>query len=51
MSRDKRIRRVLKALNNFLIFFLLVGFIVSCCTMLFVEVMSRTMGLELRAKI
>ena len=30
MSRDKKIRRVLKAINNFLIFFILVGFIVSC---------------------
>jgi signal transduction histidine kinase len=50
MSRDKRIRRILKEVNNFLIFFLLVGFIVSCCTMLFVEVMSKTMGLELTSE-
>ena len=50
MNRDKKIRRVLKAINNFLIFFVLVGFIVSCCTMLFVEVMSRTMGLELTSE-
>ena len=50
MNRDKKIRRVLKEINNFLIFFVLVGFIVSCCTMLFVEVMSRTMGLELTSE-
>ena len=50
MSRDKRIRRILKAVNNFIVFFLLVGFIVSCCTMLFVQVMSRTMGLELTSE-
>ena len=47
MSRDKRIIRILKAVNHFLIFFLLVGFIVSCCTMLFVEVLSSTVGIEL----
>ena len=38
---------MLKAINNFVVFFLVVGFVVSCCTMLFVNTMADTMGLAL----
>ena len=38
-------RRVLREFSSFLLFFLSVGFVVSCCMMLFLRVFSREMGL------
>ena len=38
-------RRVLQGFSSFLVFFLSVGFVVSCCMMLFLRVLSREMGL------
>ena len=37
---------VLRAFSSFLLFFLTVGFVVSCCMMLFLNVLADTMGLE-----
>lgn len=42
--------KLLRAVNNFVIFFLTVSFVVSCCTMLFVTVMEREMGLALTSE-
>ena len=42
-------RQVLKAVNNYIVFFLTVGFAVSCCMMLFVRVLADSMGLVLDA--
>ena len=36
---------VLKELSSFILFFLSVGFVVSCCMLLFLSVLSREMGL------
>ena len=38
-------KQVLRAINNYLVFFLIVAFVVSCCMMLFVTVLADTMGL------
>ena len=38
-------KQVLRAINNYLVFFLIVAFVVSCCMMLFVSVLADTMGL------
>ncbi len=38
-------RQVLKAVNSYVIFFLTVGFAVSCCMMLFLRVLAGSMGL------
>ena len=38
-------RAVLQEFSGFLLFFLMVGFVVSCCMMLFLNVLSREMGL------
>ena len=38
-------KQVLRAVNNYLVFFLIVAFVVSCCMMLFVSVLADTMGL------
>lgn len=42
-------RGVLKTVNNYLVFFLTVGFAVSCCMMLFLNTISETMGIEFTA--
>ncbi len=41
---------LLRAIRNYVMFFLVVAFIVSCCTMLFVTTMSRSMGLVLTSE-
>ena len=38
-------RQVLKAVNSYVVFFLTVGFAVSCCMMLFLNVLADSMGL------
>lgn len=45
MSRKNPVQKVLRAVYHFMVFFQLVGFIVSCCTMLFVSTMQDSMGL------
>ena len=42
-------RQVLKAVNSYIVFFLTVGFAVSCCMMLFLNVLAGSMGLVLNA--
>ena len=39
------VRRVLKTINNYVVFFLVVAFAVTCCMMLFVQTLADTMGL------
>lgn len=39
------IRTVLGSISSFLLFFLTVGFIVSCCMLLFLNILADTMGL------
>ena len=40
-----RFRSVVRAVNNYVVFFLTVAFAVSCCMMLFVTTLANTMGL------
>ena len=47
MKPDKRTPAVLKWLNNYLSFFLLVAFVITCCMMLFVSTLSHTLGIQL----
>ncbi len=47
MKRDFKYRKVLRAINHYLLFFLFVAFIISCCMMLFVTVLSRTLDITL----
>ena len=39
-------KHLLKAFNNYAVFFLTVGFAVSCCMMLFLSTLSKTIGIE-----
>ena len=43
--KKTKYKQVLRAVNNYLVFFLIVAFVVSCCMMLFVTVLADTMGL------
>ena len=38
-------KRFFKVVNNYVVFFLVVGFAVTCCLMLFVNTLANTMGL------
>lgn len=42
-------RQVLRTANNYIVFFLTVGFAVSCCMMLFLNVLADSMGLTFDA--
>lgn len=43
--KKPQFKQVMRALNNYIVFFLIVAFIVSCCMMLFVTTLADTMGL------
>ena len=43
--RKTKFKQTIRAINNYVVFFLLVSFMVSCCMMLFVTVLADTMGL------
>ena len=43
--KKPKFRQVMRAINNYVVFFLIVAFVVSCCMMLFVRVLANTMGL------
>ena len=43
--RKPTYKQVMRALNNYLVFFLVVAFVVTCCMSLFVTVLADTMGL------
>ena len=43
--KKHRFRSMLKAINNYMVFFLTVAFAVSCCMMLFVRTLADSMGL------
>ena len=43
--KKPKFKQVMRAINNYVVFFLIVAFVVSCCMMLFVNVLADTMGL------
>ena len=45
--RKPTLRNILGMISSFLLFFLVVGFIVTCCMMLFMRILSDTMDLTL----
>ena len=48
--KEQKWQRVLRAINSYIVFFLLVAFAVTCCMMLFLRTLSVTMGLVLNAE-
>lgn len=47
MKGQDRIKTVLKWVNHFFVFFLLVAFVITCCTMLFVSTLTDTLNITL----
>lgn len=47
MKNSGRIKNILKWINHYVVFFLLVAFVITCCTMLFVSVLQRTLNITL----
>lgn len=47
MKNEKRMKSVLKEIRHFVVFFLLVAFVITCCTMLFVSILSDTLNITL----
>ena len=45
MKRESKLGRVLLSINHYIVFFLLAAFLVTCCMMLFVSTMSKSMGI------
>jgi len=43
--KNLKYKQVLRAINNYIVFFLIVAFAVTCCMLLFVTVLADTMGL------
>jgi len=39
-------KQIMRAVNNYLVFFLIVSAVVTCCMSLFVTVLARTMGMD-----
>lgn len=46
MKKESRVKNILQAMNHYLVFFLVVAFVITCCLMLFVSVMQKTMGVS-----
>ncbi|MBQ7335161.1 MAG: HAMP domain-containing histidine kinase [Clostridia bacterium] len=47
MTGEQRIKNVLRAVCYFLVFFLLVGFVTTCCMMLFVSTLAESLNVVL----
>lgn len=47
---ERKSTRLLRAVNNYIVFFLVVAFAVTCCMMLFLNTLASTMGLEFNAE-
>lgn len=50
MKKGSVRQKILKALANYLIFFLICAFLVTCTTLLFVTILSNTLGVELTSE-
>jgi len=50
MKKGTRYAKILRAVNSYFMFFLLVAFVITCCTMLFVTVLSSDIGIELTSE-
>ena len=46
MLEEGRMRKALRWVNNYVIFFLLVAFVITCCMSLFVTILSKSLDVE-----
>ena len=47
MKSERRFRWIIRAISHFFTFFLLVAFVITCCTMLFVSILSKSLNITL----
>ena len=47
MKKGNCIKNILKYINHYFVFFLLVAFVITCCTMLFVSILADTISITL----
>lgn len=47
MKKTFSIKGILRIINHYLVFFLIVAFVITCCTMLFVTILSESTGITL----
>lgn len=47
MKNGNRIKRILQAIYHYFTFFLLIAFIITCCTMLFVSTLEKSLNITL----
>lgn len=50
MRNEEQVPRILKTVSRYTLFFLVVAFPITCCLMLFIRIMSESMGLELTSE-
>lgn len=50
MKPKKKVKRMLKWVNHYMVFFMLVAFVITCCTMLFVSTMANSADLTLNSR-
>lgn len=46
MKRDSGMKSILQSMNHYLIFFVIIAFVITCCIMLFVSILQNTMGIR-----
>ncbi len=47
MNREQKVKKIFSIINNYLVFFITVAFVITCCTMLFVTILSESLGIVL----
>lgn len=47
MLSENKVKKILKSITRYVIFFLLIAFVVTCCMLLFISVMIKSMDIEL----
>lgn len=47
MKKGLQLSGVLKSVHHFMVFFILMGFVTTCCMMLFIQTMTKSMGITL----
>lgn len=47
MKNDARMRSILRAINHYLVFFVLIAFVITCCMMLFVSMLAGSLNVTL----
>ncbi len=46
MKQESKVRSVLRLINNYLVFFFMVAFVITCCMCLFLNTLSKTLGID-----